>query len=86
MGDAEVRRGDDSLALIDAVAKVQLQRAEADGDAAAARGTLYPFKILETDGGVAVWRGEVFGYGPNYGGPNAIRSVVTEVRAEMPRR
>jgi hypothetical protein len=47
--------------------------------AAAARGTLYPFKVLETDGGFATWRGEVFGYGPNYGGPNAIRTVVTGV-------
>ena len=46
---------------------------------AASRGTLYPFKILETDGGIATWRGEVFGYGPNYGGPNAIRTVVTGV-------
>src|SRR4051812_39737337 len=46
---------------------------------ASARGTLYPFKILETDGGFATWQGEAFGYGPNYGGPNAIRSVVTSV-------
>ena len=46
---------------------------------AATRGTLYPFKIMETDGGVATWRGEVFGYGPNYGAPNAVRSVVTAV-------
>ncbi len=45
----------------------------------AARGTLYPFKIVETDGGTAVWQGEVFGYGPNYGGPNAIKSVATSV-------
>ena len=59
-----------------------------DGDAgqlalkaasAAIRGTLYPFKILETDGGTAVWQGEVFGYGPNYGAPNTVRSVVTSV-------
>lgn len=46
---------------------------------AAARGTLYPFKIVEVDGANAVWRGEVFGYGPNYGGPNAVKSVVTSV-------
>lgn len=47
--------------------------------AAATRGTLYPFKIVETDGGTVIWRGEVFGFGPNYGGPNAIRTVVTSV-------
>jgi len=46
---------------------------------AAARGTLYPFKIVETDGGIVTWQGEAFGYGPNYGGANAIRSVVTSV-------
>lgn len=47
--------------------------------AAATRGTLYPFKIVETDGGYATWRGEVFGYGPSYGGANAIRTVQTSV-------
>lgn len=46
---------------------------------AAARGTLYPFKILESDGGFVIWQGEVFGYGPSYGGPSAIRSVSTSV-------
>lgn len=46
---------------------------------AASRGTLYPFKIVETDGGIVTWRGEAFGYGPNYGGANAIRTVVTSV-------
>lgn len=45
----------------------------------AVRGTLYPFKIVETDGGTVTWRGEVMGFGPNYGGPNAIRSVVTAI-------
>ncbi len=45
----------------------------------AARGTLYNFKILETDGGLATWKGEVFGYGPSYGGVNALRSVKTSV-------
>ena len=47
--------------------------------AAAVRGTLYPFKILETDGGTAVWQGECFGYGPSYGGAAAIRTVTTSV-------
>jgi len=46
---------------------------------AASRGTLYPFKILEPDGGFALWQGEVFGYGPNYGGPTAVRQVQTSV-------
>lgn len=46
---------------------------------AATRGTLYPFKILETDGGNAVWQGEVFGYGPSYGGVTALRTVTTSV-------
>lgn len=46
---------------------------------AAARGTLYNFKILETDGGTAVWKGEVFGYGPSYGGVSSLRSVKTSV-------
>lgn len=47
--------------------------------AAATRGTLYNFKILETDGGIAVWKGEVFGYGPSYGGVGALRTVKTSV-------
>lgn len=47
--------------------------------AAAARGTLYPFKILETDGGYATWQGEVFGYGPSYGAVNVVKSVKTSV-------
>lgn len=46
---------------------------------AATRGTLYPFKILEADGGFAVWQGEVFGYGPSYGGVSALRTVTTSV-------
>lgn len=46
---------------------------------AAVRGTLYPFKVLEVEGGTAVWQGEVFGYGPNYGGATALRTVVTSV-------
>lgn len=46
---------------------------------AAVRGTLYPFKILETNGGYATWQGEAMGYGPNYGGPNAVKAVVTSV-------
>lgn len=45
----------------------------------AARGTLYNFKILETDGGVATWKGEAFGYGTSYGGVNALRTVKTSV-------
>lgn len=45
----------------------------------AARGTLYPFKLLETDGSYITWQGEVFGYGPNYGGPEAIKQVVTSI-------
>ena len=46
---------------------------------AATRGTLYNFKITETDGGTAVWQGEVFGYGPSYGGPNTVRTVKTSI-------
>lgn len=46
---------------------------------AAARGTLYNFKITETDGGHAYWKGEVFGYGTSYGGVNAVRTVKTSV-------
>ncbi len=46
---------------------------------AAAKGTLYPFKIIETDGGSATWLGEVFGYGTSYGGPSNIRQVKTSV-------
>lgn len=45
----------------------------------AARGTLYNFKIVETDGGIAIWKGEVFGYGPSYGGVNALRTVKTSI-------
>jgi hypothetical protein len=46
---------------------------------AAARGTLYWFEIRETDGGRITWLGEVFGYGPSYGGVTALRSVQTSV-------
>lgn len=51
---------------------------------AATRGTLYPFKILESDGGAvspgtAIWQGEVFGFGPSYGGVSALRSVKTSL-------
>lgn len=46
---------------------------------AASRGTLYPFRIVETDGGIAVWQGEVYGYGPSYGGASALRTVTTAV-------
>lgn len=46
---------------------------------AATRGTLYNFKILETDGGTIIWQGEVFGYGPAYGGPNTVRTVKTSI-------
>lgn len=46
---------------------------------AAARGTLYWFKITETDGGTITWQGEVFGYGPSYGGVAALRSVTTSI-------
>jgi len=50
----------------------------------ASRGTLYPFKIQEVDGGATTagsvtWTGEVFGYGPAYGGVSALRSVKTSV-------
>lgn len=47
--------------------------------ASAARGTLYNFKILEVDGGTAVWKGEVFGYGPTYGSNQSVRGVKSEV-------
>lgn len=45
----------------------------------ASRGTLYNFRIVETDGGTAVWKGEVFGYGPSYGGVAALRTVKTSI-------
>lgn len=45
----------------------------------ATRGTLYWFEIRETDGGRITWQGEVFGYGPSYGGVAALRSVQTSV-------
>lgn len=44
-----------------------------------ARGTLYNFKIVETDGSMITWKGEVFGYGPNFGGPEALKQVVTSI-------
>ncbi len=47
--------------------------------AAAVRGTLFNFKILEVDGGLATWKGEVFGYGPTYGTNASIRAVKTSV-------
>jgi len=43
------------------------------------RGTLYNFKLLETDGSYVTWKGESFGYGTNYGGPEAIKQVVTSI-------
>lgn len=45
----------------------------------AVRGTLYNFKIAEADGGVIIWEGEVFGYGPAYGGVNTLRTVKTSI-------
>lgn len=45
----------------------------------AARGTLYPFKVLDVDGSYAVWKGEVFGFGRNYGGVNDLKQVVTTI-------
>lgn len=52
--------------------------------ASAVRGTLYPFRIVEADGGAvtpgsAVWQGECFGFGPSYGGVSSLRSVKTSV-------
>ena len=47
--------------------------------AAATRGTLYNFKILEVEGGTAIWQGEVFGYGPDYGGVSSLRTIKTSV-------
>ena len=47
--------------------------------AVAIRGTLYNFKIAEVDGGTSVWQGEVFGYGPVYGGVNVLRTVKTSI-------
>lgn len=44
-----------------------------------ARGTLYNFKIEETDGSTITWKGEVFGYGPNFGGTEAIKQVTTSI-------
>ncbi len=51
---------------------------------AATRGTLYPFKIQEVDGGATLagsvtWTGEVFGYGPSYGGVSSLRTIKTSV-------
>jgi hypothetical protein len=45
----------------------------------AVRGSLYPFRIVDYDGGSAVWQGEAFGYGPSYGGVNDVRMVKTSV-------
>lgn len=45
----------------------------------ATRGTLYNFKIEEVDGAKVAWKGEVFGYGPNFGGPEAVKQVVTSI-------
>lgn len=45
----------------------------------APRGTLYNFKIVETDGAKITWKGECFGYGPNFGGPEALKQVVTSI-------
>jgi len=47
--------------------------------AAATRGTLYPFKVVENDGGTAIWQGEVFGYGPAYGNTSAVRMIKSSV-------
>lgn len=44
-----------------------------------ARGVLYNFKITEVDGSYITWQGECFGYGPNYGGPEATKQVVTSI-------
>jgi hypothetical protein len=44
-----------------------------------ARGTLYNFKIEETDGSKITWKGEVFGYGPSFGGPEALKQVKTSI-------
>jgi len=52
--------------------------------AAAIRGTLYPFRIVDYDGGTAVWTGEVFGYGPSYGDNNTLRTVKTSVSIRPP--
>ena len=46
---------------------------------ALARGTLTNFKIVETDGGIITWAGEVFGFGPSYGGVNSLRQVKTSI-------
>lgn len=46
---------------------------------AATRGTLYPFRVLDYDGGVSTWQGEVFGFGPSYGTVNVVRTVKTSV-------
>lgn len=45
----------------------------------AARGTLYNFKILEVDGAMITWKGEVFGYGPNFGAGEAVKQVTTSI-------
>lgn len=47
--------------------------------ASVARGTLYNFKILETDGGISTWKGEAFGYGTSYGGVGNLRQVKTSI-------
>lgn len=47
--------------------------------AAATRGTLYPFRVVDVDGGSAVWQGECFGYGPSYGQVNTLRMIKTSV-------
>lgn len=48
--------------------------------AAATRGTLFPFRIVESDGvGSVMWQGEVFGYGPSYGGVGNLKTVKTSI-------
>jgi hypothetical protein len=86
-GDTYQLKGQRSLPNFD----LQMNRNDSDvgqialkAAANAVRGTLYPFKILESDGGAttpgtATWQGEVFGFGPSYGGISALRSVKTSV-------
>lgn len=81
-GDTYQLKGQRSVANFD----ITMNRNDSDpgqialkAAAAATRGTLYNFKIEETDGGTAVWKGECFGYGPSYGNESSVRTVKTSL-------
>lgn len=81
-GDSYDVKGTRSLASFDLTMNrndVDVGQLALKAASAATRGTLYPFRVLDYDGGSAVWQGEVFGFGPSYGGVNTLRQVKTSV-------